>query len=66
MAGNRHEGFAEMLERRPELVHFLLGEAAAMPPPGGPVRVASNEFSHYKPTKYHADRVLVFGTPPPP
>lgn len=64
MAGNRHEGFAEMFERRPELVHALLGEAATILPPNAPVRLASNEFSHYKPTKYYADRVLVFGTPP--
>ena len=27
-------------------------------------RVAPNEFSHYKPTAYYADRVLVFGIPP--
>jgi hypothetical protein len=53
-----------MFERRPELVHALLGEAATILPRGAPVRVASNEFSHYKPTKYYADRVLVFGTPP--
>jgi hypothetical protein len=53
-----------MFERRPELVHALLGEAATILPLGGPVRVASNEFSHYKPTNYYADRVLVFGAPP--
>jgi hypothetical protein len=28
------------------------------------VRVVPNEFSHYKPTAYYADRVLMFGTPP--
>jgi hypothetical protein len=64
MPGNRHEGFAEMLERRPELVRVLLGDAAADLPRDAPVRVAPNEFSHFKPTTYHADRVLVFGTPP--
>jgi hypothetical protein len=43
-------------------VRALLGDAAADLPPS--VRVAPNEFSHYKPTAYYADRVLVFGTPP--
>jgi hypothetical protein len=53
-----------MFERRPELVRALLGAAAADLPGDAPVRVASNEFAHYKPTKYYADRVLVFGRPP--
>ncbi|MBO0869134.1 MAG: hypothetical protein J2P15_11255 [Micromonosporaceae bacterium] len=64
MPGDRHDGFAEMFERCPALVRVLLGAAAALLPEGAPVRVASNEFSHYKPTNYHADRVLVFGSPP--
>lgn len=64
MAGDRHDGFVELFARRPELVHALLGDAAAVIPAGGPVRVASNEFSHYRPTKYYADRVLIFGTGP--
>ena len=51
-----------MFERRPELVRALLGDAGADLP--APVRVAPNEFSHYKPTAYLADRVLVFGSPP--
>ena len=53
-----------MFERRPALVRALLGGAAALLPKDAPVRLASNEFSHYKPTNYHADRVLVFGSPP--
>jgi hypothetical protein len=64
MPGDRHDGFAEMFERRPALVRALLGAAAALLPEDAPVRVVSNEFSHYKPTNYHADRVLIFGSPP--
>src|SRR5262249_13190269 len=64
VAGNRHEALADMFERRPELVFALLGDAAADISADAPVRVASNEFGHYKPTNYYADLVLVFGSPP--
>jgi hypothetical protein len=60
MAGDRHDGFVEMFERRPELVCALLRDAD-LPTP---VRVVSNEFSQYKPTAYYADRVLMFGAAP--